>query len=84
MLTEKQIRDESPWMARGYMLPEEVSALRESAKTALPTERLTINGYLVTSRDALFDGSNAHLLNDAGDAFETDSPAILQRRNVEK
>lgn len=75
MLTEKQIRAESPWMARGYMLQEEVVALRECAKTALPTERLTIKANLAASspsRDALFDGSNAHLLNDAGDSFDSD------------
>lgn len=73
-ITEKQIHADSPWVARGFVLPGEVAALRESAKTALSAERLTTSGNsaaLTLTRDALFDGSNAHLLNNAGDAFES-------------
>ena len=37
-----------------------------------PSDRTVKESLTVQpSRDALFDGSNAHLLNDAGDAFES-------------
>ena len=59
--------------ARAFTAYKLGPALIENIERLQNPPNRTIKESLIVrpSRDALFDGSNAHLLNDAGDAFES-------------